>query len=37
MPEQIHKSCFPPDLDDFIELFEKLGEGKSLRSQHHHL
>lgn len=27
MPEQIHKSCFPPDLDDFIELFEKLGEG----------
>ena len=27
MPEKIVKSCFPPELDDFIDLFEKLGEG----------
>lgn len=27
MPEKIVKSCFPPELDDFIDLSEKLGEG----------
>ena len=27
MPEKIDKSCFPPELDDFIDLSEKLGEG----------
>ena len=27
MPEKVIKSCFPPELDDFIDLSEKLGEG----------
>lgn len=27
MPEKVISSNFPPELDDFIDLFEKLGEG----------
>lgn len=27
MPEKICKSIFPPELDDYIDQSEKLGEG----------